>query len=274
MVNDDLVARIEAELRRRLEHAGLGGIPYKTDTFSFFLIFCFDPEKLGEDKCRLLPVAKAVYSKFRKEMKPRLKDIDLFDPGGSPEDLEDDDDEDGDGSDTEDEEEEEEDDYFATWPSIGFEVREGYWYEGEVDRKMEEEERREAEEEAAEEAAYRAAHPFEYLPIPPPPKRLNPEVYLTLAYEFYDAIERGEKKGESREYREYYVKKLLSQPLKTVRFQRGYGGPGHDAPRQMRWSIKDIIYYNAATDEKAPVDNPPAGFEPTHIAIVLGDRID
>lgn len=114
---------------------------------------------------------------------------------------------------------------------------------------------------------------FEWLPIPPSPKKLNTEVYLTMAYEPYDWIEEGEKTTEFREYCEYYVKKLLSQPLKTVRFQRGYGGPGHDAPRQMRWTVARIEYYDINSRQSAPIDNPPAGFRPTHIAIDLGERI-
>ena len=115
---------------------------------------------------------------------------------------------------------------------------------------------------------------FEFLPIPPPPKTRNTEVFLTMAYEPYDDIEKGEKVTEFREYKAYYIKKLLSQPLKTVLFQRGYGGPHHDAPRQMRWTIKNIEYYNHITRKSCPIDKPTPGFKPTFIAIDLGSRID
>lgn len=115
---------------------------------------------------------------------------------------------------------------------------------------------------------------FTFLPIPPPPMKRNTEVFLTMAYEPYDDIEKGEKMTEFREYKEYYVRKLLSQPLKTVLFQRGYGGPHHDAPRQMRWTIRSIEYYNHFTCKSCPVDNPTEGFQPTFIAIDLGERID
>lgn len=125
-----------------------------------------------------------------------------------------------------------------------------------------------------EQEEYERTHPFTLLPIPPPPKTRNTEVYLTMAYEPYDDIEKGEKTTEFREYSEYYVKKLLSQPIKTIRFQRGYGGPGHDAPRQMRWSVKNIEYYNINTGKSAQLDNVPEGFRPTHIAIDLDARID
>ncbi len=121
---------------------------------------------------------------------------------------------------------------------------------------------------------YERTHPFKLLPIPRPPAKLNPEVYLTMAYEPYDDIEKGEKTTEFREYGAHYVKKLLSQPIKTIRFQRGYGGPGHDAPRQMRWSVKNIEYYNINTGKSAPLNNVPEGFRPTHIAIDLDARID
>lgn len=114
---------------------------------------------------------------------------------------------------------------------------------------------------------------FTLLPIPPPSKTRNTEVFLTMAYEPYDDIENGEKVTEFREYKAYYVRKLLSQPLKTVRFQRGYGGPHHEPPRQMRWTIKNIEYYNHVTRKSCPIDKPTNGFKPTFIAIDLGDRV-
>ncbi len=132
----------------------------------------------------------------------------------------------------------------------------------------------EEREDRLEQEEYERTHPFTLLPIPPPPKTRNTEVYLTMAYEPYDDIEKGEKTTEFREYNEYYVKKLLSQPIKTIRFQRGYGGPGHDAPRQMRWSVKNIEYYNINTGKSAPLNNVPEGFRPTHIAIDLDARVD
>lgn len=113
----------------------------------------------------------------------------------------------------------------------------------------------------------------ELIPIPPPPVKKCDEVFLVLAYEYYDAIEKGDKTTEFRDYNEYYVRKLLSQPIQRVRFQRGYGGPGHPKPRQMTWTVKNIDLYNYETRESADPHEVPEGFVPTFIAIDLGERI-
>ena len=70
------------------------------------------------------------------------------------------------------------------------------------------------------------------------------------------------------------MKRLLSHPIKTVRFQRGYGGPGHPPPEQMVWSVKDIVLYEIGTRRECPADNPSEGIMPTHIAIDLAKRLD
>ena len=38
-------------------------------------------------------------------------------------------------------------------------------------------------------------------------------------------------------------------------------------------TVAKIEYYDINSRQSAPIDNPPAGFRPTHIAIDLGDRI-
>lgn len=121
----------------------------------------------------------------------------------------------------------------------------------------------------------RIKYSHEYLiPIPPPPKNVSDQIYLTMAYEYYDMIESGEKVTEFRRYTENWVKRLLSHPLKTVKFQRGYGGPGRPKPKQMVWTIKNIDLYNSMTRECAVPGKEPAGFIPDFIAIDLGERID
>ena len=111
------------------------------------------------------------------------------------------------------------------------------------------------------------------LPIPPPSKSAADELYLTLAYEFYDAIKAGTKKTEYRDYTQNWVKKILSHPIRTVKFQRGYGGPGRPKPEQMVWTVKKVWLYESDTDQKGDPLNPPEGILPDCIAIDLGRRV-
>ncbi len=111
------------------------------------------------------------------------------------------------------------------------------------------------------------------IPIPPPPKNAGDELYLTLAYEFYDAIKSGKKRTEYREYTENWVKKILSHPVRTVKFQRGYGGPGRPKPEQMVWTVKKAWLYESGTGVKGDPSNPPKGILPDCIAIDLGKRV-
>ena len=111
------------------------------------------------------------------------------------------------------------------------------------------------------------------MPIPPPPASASDELYLVLAYEFYDAIVAGTKKTEYRAYTPNWVKKILSHPIKTVRFQRGYGGPGHPPAEQMVWNVDKVWLYESETEKKADPANPSEGFVPDQIAIDLGTRV-
>lgn len=111
------------------------------------------------------------------------------------------------------------------------------------------------------------------LPIPPPPKKAGDELYLTLAYEFYDAIKAGTKRTEYRDYTPNWVKKILSRPIRRVKFQRGYGGPGHAAPEQMVWTVERVSLCEMETGTKGDPRNPPEGILPDAIAIDLGERV-
>lgn len=129
----------------------------------------------------------------------------------------------------------------------------------------------------AKERAERSKHWKEHIiPIPPPSKSRPTELYLTMAYEPYDWIKSGEKVTEFREYCETWVKRILANrdTLKTVKFQRGYGGPGRPKPEQMIWTIKNIELYDIETRESSDPVNVKEGFVPTHIAIDLGVRMD
>jgi len=113
------------------------------------------------------------------------------------------------------------------------------------------------------------------IPIPPPSSSRPTELYLTMAYEPYDLIKSGEKVTEFRDYSETWVKRILANmgTLKTVKFQRGYGGPGHPKPEQMIWTIKKIDLYDIETRDSSDPINVKEGFMPTHIAIDLGERV-
>ena len=293
MVKAEGVKLVLSELDGRLAHRGLGGLRYELVNWweSLYLVF---PAELSADCDKdISAVVKAVARALPDYIDAKRSSFVREEPDdedGSDEDLSESGDETSD-----------DDDYppeiaaqIAALPHFPIDefwdkMSKGVPYveiwvkkrfversemEDAYDQTEEERERLEDEAVKMQNDEYERAHPFTLLPIPPPPKTRNTEVYLTMAYEPYDDIENGEKLTEFREYSEYYVKKLLSQPIKTIRFQRGYGGPGHDAPRQMRWSVKDIDYYNINTRKSAPLDNVPEGFRPTHIAIDLDARID
>ena len=165
--------------------------------------------------------------------------------------------------------------------SVGIEVKRRYWYEGHIEEEWDEEQERldtdpeYAKKKQEEELAEKRKYWRDYLiPIPKPPKDAADEAYLTLDYKYYDMIKSGEKTTEFRAYSPFWVKRLLSHPIKTVRFQRGYGGPGHPPPEQMVWSVKDIVLYEIGTRRECPADNPSEGIMPTHIAIDLAERLD
>ena len=165
--------------------------------------------------------------------------------------------------------------------SIGIEVKRRYWYEGHIEEEWDEEQERldtdpeYAKKKQEEELEEKRKYWRDYLiPIPPPPKGATDEAYLTLDYKYYDMIKSGEKTTEFRDYSPTWVKRLLSHPIKTVRFQRGYGGPGHPPPEQMVYNVKAILLYEIGTRRECPADNPCEGIMPTHIAIDLGERIE
>ena len=111
------------------------------------------------------------------------------------------------------------------------------------------------------------------IPVPPPPKSFSTEVFLVLRYDAYDAIKAGAKATEFRDYNERYVAKLLSHPIKTVRFQRGYGSRGGAKPEQMVWSVKAVSLYDEGTRKECRPGNEPEGFLASHITIDLDRRI-
>ncbi len=177
----------------------------------------------------------------------------------------------------------EDDDYVR---ELWFEVKPGFFTHTAEDEAAiaaweREAEEREAREEAEEEAQYQAERAVRLkrwkeflLPIPPMPDKPTRDLYLPLSYEPYDAIERGEKTTEFRAYTPYWVKRIISNGIKTVRFQRGYGGPGREPPRQMQWTVKGVTLYEMATRAENDPFNPTTPMLPDFIAIDLGKRIE
>ena len=82
---------------------------------------------------------------------------------------------------------------------------------------------------------------------------MSGEGYFVLKGEFYDAIEMGRKKTE---YRDLTPRNLsMSIGIKTVKFQRGYGHPGHP-PRQMRFEVSSVRLMDASDRECDPLRHP------------------
>lgn len=48
------------------------------------------------------------------------------------------------------------------------------------------------------------------------------EAYLVMKEEFYNKIKEGKKTVEYRDFTDYWVSRLLSHPLKTVKLNLGY----------------------------------------------------
>ena len=165
---------------------------------------------------------------------------------------------------------------------VPFFVKDGFWTHGEVDEKMMSDWEAEcAAEEAREEAEYQAErkerheHYRDYLlPIPPPPKDAVDEAYLVMDYENYDLIKSGEKTTEFRKYGAFYLKRLCSHPIKTVKLQRGYGGPGHPPPETMVFKVAKISLYELDGKIECAPGQTDIPILPDFIAIDLGERIE
>lgn len=100
------------------------------------------------------------------------------------------------------------------------------------------------------------------------------QVYIVLKSKFFRDIESGKKTVEYREFKKYWINKLLDHPIKTVRFNRGY------SKDQMVFEVDEIgvidgEYEMPAFDGEGNMnpDGKSAFFQPDTIAIHLGKRI-
>ncbi len=175
--------------------------------------------------------------------------------------------------------------------NVEVEVRRKFWRRTKEDVAWEEHEDALLDEDSEEYKAYlaqRKADMLKYwqdyiIPIPPPRKNAPSELYLTMAYDPYDWIEKGfidedgqhaYKRSEYRSYTPNWVKRILANPPKTIKFQRGYGGPGRPAPAQMVWTVEKIVLVHKYDESECDPWNVPAGFVPQFIKMYIGQRVD
>lgn len=104
------------------------------------------------------------------------------------------------------------------------------------------------------------------------PFEVNPNghknVTLAVNAQVYDEFQNGWRDTEYRDYKEYYVKKLLVNPLKTLTLSRGYS-KGIDT--RIRFDIVSVSLADKDRNECGTVDADeiPEGFKPEYIAIHL-----
>jgi len=165
--------------------------------------------------------------------------------------------------------------------NVEMDVKRGLWYVGPLDKELDDEFDRECEDDeyAEQKNQERRNKQLKYykdylLPIPKPAKDATDQAFLILDGENYDLIAKGEKTSEFRRYGQFWVKRLCSHPIKTVVFQRGYGGPGHPPPEKMTWVVERVYLY----DYNAKIECEPGRTDvpllPDWIVLDLGARID
>lgn len=154
------------------------------------------------------------------------------------------------------------------------------------DREIEEEELREEQESKRRYEEHRRKIMQEGVIIRPHnTKSNNPELFYIMDRENFREIEIGYKEEEFRTYNQYHVDKCLGKGkdgIKTLVFQNGYGGKGHEYPRKIRFEC-DGIYLCDDTMEEVQAfnddgtlkeeDDLPEGFIPMYLAIHIGKRI-
>ena len=155
------------------------------------------------------------------------------------------------------------------------------------DREIEEEERQEDRENIRRYEEHRKTLRENGLIIKP--RKVNSkstELFYVMSGENFRDIESGEKTVEYRTYNPYHVDKCLGRGkdgIKTLVFQLGYGGPGHAAPKKIRYESEGIYLCDdtmeevpafkadgSLTDEK----DLPEDFIPMLLAIHIGKKLD
>lgn len=102
----------------------------------------------------------------------------------------------------------------------------------------------------------------------------NTEAYLVLKESYYNRIKAGTKKTEYRDFTDYWVKRLLDHPLKTVKLNLGY--TDEHMIFEIDWiGVLDEDREIHAFDEKGGMNEEGMSddFLPDTISIHLGKRI-
>lgn len=154
------------------------------------------------------------------------------------------------------------------------------------DMEIEEEERQEERESIRKYEEHRKMLRDQGLIIKPRTiKSKNTDLFYVMSRDNFNEIESGTKKVEYRTYNSYHIDKCLgrgAEGVKTLVFQLGYGGPGHQDPKKIKFK-SDGIYLCDDTMEEIPAfqkdgrltdeKDLPDGFIPMLLAIHIGDRI-
>ena len=101
------------------------------------------------------------------------------------------------------------------------------------------------------------------------------EAYLVLKEVFYNQIKAGRKTVEYRDFTDYWVGRLLSHPLKTVKMNRGYTDEHMIFEIDWIGVIDENDHEIHAYNDKGEMNDEGKddSFEPRYISIHLGKRI-
>lgn len=101
------------------------------------------------------------------------------------------------------------------------------------------------------------------------------EAYLVLKKEFYNQIKWGRKTVEYRDFTDYWVSRLLTHPLKTVKLNLGY--TDEHMIFEINWIgvIDDNSHEIHAYNDKGEMneEGKNESFVPRFISIHLGKRL-
>lgn len=101
------------------------------------------------------------------------------------------------------------------------------------------------------------------------------EAYLVMKSVYYNQIKSGVKKVEYRDFTDYWVDRLLTHPLKTVKLNRGYTDEHMIFEIDWIGVISDNDKEIHAFDENGDMNEEGKSdtFDPRYISIHLGKRI-
>lgn len=101
------------------------------------------------------------------------------------------------------------------------------------------------------------------------------EAYMVLKEVFYNRIKAGTKKTEYRDFTDYWVQRLLSHPLKTVKLNLGYTDEHMIFEIDWIGVIDEEDHEIHAFDKNGEMSEEGRSddFKPAYISVHLGKRI-